>query len=344
MQPFRTLFKFIRIPLLTAGLLYGGAVYAQETPAIGAGDTVTGTLSDDASNFNYDVVTPSEGLLFTATSDTFTPTLGLAYASGVGGSISVSYDGDVGNPLFIPPLVEGQDVQLQVTSNSFPAEGDFTLTAVAVEVTPVTVGESVDGTIGADGEPQYFSFEAELGKLVTITAQGGEFDTHLQLFAPGSVRSIAADKDGGVGYDPEIYQAVVTGMGTGYIEVASAFSGESGSFTLSVTVSDPPSFDAETPATVRLGGQRGTGVVTFGGVAGGQSEVTVSSAGGETDGAQIAIFQDGVLLASENHFDAEDGAVFMLSTTSDSPVYIIIVADTTFDEADEGQFTVSLAG
>ena len=232
----------------------------RKRPTIGAGDTITGTLSDDASNFNYDIATPSEGLLFTATSDTFTPTLGLAYASGIGGSISVSYDGDVGNPLFIPPLVEGQDVQLQVTSTSFPAEGDFTLTAVAVEVTPVNVGESVDGEIAVDGTPQYFSYEAELGKLVTITAQGGEFDTRLQLFAPGSVRSVAADNDGGVGYDPEIYQAVVTGAGTGYIEVAPAFAGESGSFTLSVTVSDPTSFDAATPAAVRLGGQRGTGV------------------------------------------------------------------------------------
>jgi hypothetical protein len=218
------------------------------------------------------------------------------------------------------------------------------LTAVAVEVTPVTVGESVDGTIGADGTPQYFSFEPELGKLVTITAQGGEFDTRLQLFAPGSVRSIAADNDGGVGYDPEIYQAVVTGAGTGYIEVAPAFSGESGSFSLSVTVSDPPAMDASTPTTIRLGGDRVTGVVSFAGVAGGEAQVTVSSAGGETDGASIAIYQNGVLLASEDRFDAEDSAVFMVSTTSDSPVYVIIVADTTFDEADEGQFAVSLAG
>lgn len=344
MQPFSKLFKWIRITLLTAGLLYTGAVYAQDSGTITAGDTVTGTLSDDASNFNYDIVTPSEGLLLTATSDTFTPTLGLAYASGVGGSISVSYDGDVGNPLFIPPLADGQDVQLQVTSNSFPAEGDFTLTAAAVAVTPVTVDESVAGSIGADGAPQYFRFEAELGKLVTITAQGGAFDTRLQLFTPGSVRSVAADNDGGVGYDPEIYQTVVTGSGTGYIEVAPAFSGESGTFTLSVTVSDPPAFDAAAPVTLRLGGQRGTGVVMFAGVAGGQAEVTVSSAGGETDGAVVAVYQDGVLLASENRFDAEDGAVFMISTTSDSPVYVIIVADTTFDEADEGQFTVSVAG
>jgi hypothetical protein len=343
MQSFRTLFKLLCIPLFTAGLLYAGTLYAQESSSIQAGDTVTGTLSEDASNFNYDIITPNSGLLFTATSDTFTPALGLAYASGVGGNISVSYDGDVGNPLFIPPLAEGQDVQLQVTSNSFPAEGDFTLTAVAVEVTPVTIGEAVAGSIAADGAPQYFSFEAELGKLVTVTAQGGEFDTRLQLFAPASVRSVAADNDGGLGYDPEIYRAVITGAGTGFIEVAPGFAGESGSFSLSVTVSDAPTLDAATPAILRLGGQRGTGVLMFSGAAGAQAEVTVSSAGGDTDGASIAVYQDGVLLASENRFDAEDGAVLAVSTSSDSPVYVMITADTSFGEADEGQFTVSLA-
>ncbi len=337
-------FKLIPIPLLTIGLLYGSMVNAQESATIAAGDTATGTLSDDASNFSYDIVTPSGGLLLTATSDGFTPTLGLAYASGIGGNISVSYDGDVGNPLFIPPLIEGQDVQVQVTSNSFPAAGDFTLTAVAVEVMPVSAGEAVDGSIGANGAPQYFSFEAELGKLITVTAQGGEFDTRLQLFTPGSVRSVAADNDGGVGYDPEIYQAVVTGEGTGYIEVAPAFAGESGSFSLSVIMSDATTFDASAPAILRLGGQRGTGVLSFAGVAGGQAEVTVSSAGGDTDEAEIVIYQDGVLLASENSFDAEDGAVFMLSTPSDSPVYVIITADKRFDVSREGQFVVSLAG
>jgi hypothetical protein len=339
----RRLIRPFVLTIFMIGLIGGAALAVQDSTPIVAGETYSGTLSDDASSFNFDILPSDTPLLLTATSSTFTPTLGMGYASGVGGSISVSFDGDVGNPLFVPPLAQGQDVQVQVTSTSFPAEGDFTLTAVAVEAPPVNIGETVEGAIGADGTPQYFSFAAEAGKLVTVTAQGGEFDTRLQLFAPGSVRRVAEDNDGGVGYDPEIYRAVLAADGSGYIEVAPAFAGESGSFSLSVTVSDPPTLGANTPSSIRLGGSRGMAALTYSVTAGQTTQVTVNSAGGETDGAVIAVYQDGALLASESSFDTEDGATLSVTSPSDSPVYVIITADTTFGEADEGQSAVSLS-
>jgi len=330
------------LTILMIGLCAGATVVAQEGTPIVAGDTMSGTLTDDVSSFNYDLTPSDSAVLLTATSDEFTPTLGLAYASGEGGSISVSFDGDVGNPLFIPPLAEGANAQLQVTSNRFPAEGTFTLTATAVDAPPVSANEAVAGTIDADGAPGYFSFQAELGKLVTVTAQGGAFDTRLQLFTPGSIRSTAADNDGGVGYDPEIYQAVLTGGGTGYIEVAPAFAGESGSFTLSLAVSDPPTLDENSSVLIRLGGSRGTGALMFSGVAGGKAEVTVRSVGGDTEDAIIAMYQDGVRLIWDDRFDPASSGGYQMDTQTDSPVYIIVTADTAFDEANEGQFEVSL--
>jgi hypothetical protein len=343
MLQLRRLIRPILLAIFMSAIIGSAALALQDSTPIVAGETYTGTLSDDASAFNYDLPASDTPLLLTATSSTFTPTLGMGYASGIGGSISVSFDGDVGNPLFVPPLAEGQDVQVQVTSTSFPAEGDFTLTAVAIEAVLVTLGETVEGAIGADGTPQYFSFPAEAGKLVTVTAQGGEFDTRLQLFVPGSVRRVAEDNDGGVGYDPEIYRTVLAGGGTGYIEVASALAGESGSFRLSVTVSDPPTLGANTPSSIRLGGSRGMAALTYAVTAGQTTQVTVNSVGGETDGAVIRVYQDGALLASENRFDAEDGATLSVTSPSDSLVYVIITADTTFGEADEGQFAVSLS-
>jgi len=344
MPRFNSVKRTILLTILIAKLIGGSlSLAAQESTPIAAGDTMTGTLNEDTSSFNYDLLPSATPLLLTATSEDFTPTLGLAYASGTVGSISVSFDGDVGNPLFIAPLPEGQDAQVQVTSNRFPVSGDFTLTAVAVETTPINAGETTEGTISLDGTPQYFSFDARLGQLVFATVQGGGFDTRLQLFAPGSIRSVAADNDGGAGYDPEIYQAVITRTGTSYLEVAPAFAGESGSFTLSLTLADPPVLEENVPTTIRLGGSRGTGALMFPFAAGGKFEVTIASLSGDTEGATIAIYQDDIRLIWEDRFDPENApAVFQMDTRSDNPVYIIITADTTFDQANEGQFEVNL--
>jgi len=346
MRPFIGYARLLPWIVLTILLLSTVIVHAaQDAQPIALGETLTGALTTDVNSFNYDLAAADTPVLLTATAETFLPTLGLAYTNTQGGGFSVSFDGDVGNPVFIPPLVDGNSVQVQVTSNSFPAEGDFTLTAAPVDTTPIGVGESVAGELGADGAPQYFSFEAELGKLLTVTAQGGAFDTRLQWFAPGSVRSTAGDNDGGVGYDPEIYQAVITGSGTSYIEVAPAFADEGGRFTLSLALSEPPVLDEVTPTVIRLGGSRGTGVLMFQGMAGGTAQVTIRGVGGDTEGATIAVYQDGVRLVWDDRFQAgEAGSLYQLNTPTDNPAYLIITADTTFDEPDAGQFEVILAG
>lgn len=334
--------RLMRISVVAAALLTSVVIaHAQETPAITAGDTFTGTLSDDAASFNYDLARSGTPILITVTATDFKPTLGLALSGGQGGSISVSFDGDVGNPLFIPPLPEGTAAQIQVTSTQFPAAGDFSVSAVAVEAAPIGAGETLDGAIGADGTPQFFTFDAQVGKLVTVTAAGGTFDTGLKLFAPGAIQSTAADSDGGIGYDPEIYQAVLSDSGAGYIEVAPAFAGEGGPFQVTLTVGDPPTLEENAPATLRLGGGRGSGGLMFAGAAGGKAEITVRGVGGDPEDAAIAAYQDGIRLVWDDGFDPESSGVYQLDTQTDSPVYIIITADTRFDEYREGQFEVS---
>src|SRR6266542_1344386 len=118
--------RILRIPVLTAALLLGSIIVnAQDATPIAAGDTFSGILSDTVSNFSYDLTHSATPMLITATSSEFTPTLGLALSGGQAGSFRVSFDGDVGNPLFIPPLPEGTTAQVQVTSNQIPAKGYF---------------------------------------------------------------------------------------------------------------------------------------------------------------------------------------------------------------------------
>jgi hypothetical protein len=335
--------RILRIPVLTAALLLCGIIVtsAQDATPIAAGDTFSGILSDTVSNFSYDLTRSGAPILITATSSDFIPTLGLALSGGGAGGFSVSFDGDVGNPLFIPPLPEGTIAQLQVSTSQFPAAGFFTVTAVAVDATPIRAGETLDGEIGADGVPQFFAFDAQVSKLVTVTAQGGALDTSLKLFAPGAIKSSAADTDGGVGLDPEIYQAVLAGSGVGYIEVAPAFGGDSGRFKLTLSISDPPTLDENSPSTLRLGGERGSGGLMFAGTASGKAEITVHGIGGDTSDATIAVYQDGIRLIWDDHYDPEGSGTYQIDTQTDSPVYIVITADTRFDAFKVGQFEVS---
>jgi hypothetical protein len=335
--------KLTGVLLLASGLMVGVARAIQNTTAIAAGDSLAGTLTSDVNSSNYDLTPGDKPVMVAATSAEFTPTLGLALANSSGGGFSVSFDGNVGNPFFIPPLSQGQSVQIQVGSRVIGEGGAFTLSVTPVDASPIHAGESIDGTIDADGTPQYFSFQGELGKLVTITAAGGSFDTRLKWYAPGSAKSSAADNDGGVGYDPEIYQAVLTASGTSYIEVMPAFTGESGSFKLALTVSDPPGLQENSPTPLRLGGGRGTGVLTFAGMTGGKAQVSIASMGGDTEGAKIWIYQDGVQLSLLDRFDPEKSpSVFQMDTKTDNPVYVFIIANTSFGEPNEGQFEVTL--
>lgn len=336
--------RILRLVGLSA-LLLGAVVASAQDGTIKAGDTYTGTLSNETASFNYDLTRTTTPILISVTATDFPPTLGLALSGSQNGSISVSFDGDVGNPLFIPPLPEGTAAQIQVTSTQFPAEGDFSVSAVAVQTAPIGAGETLDGEIGAaDGLPAFFSFDAQVGKLVTVTAAGNGFDTRLKLFAPGAILSTAQDNDGGLGYDPEIYQAVLSGSGAGYIEVAPAFAGDSGKFQVTLTVSDPPTLDENAPTIIRLGDSRGSAGLMFTGAAGGKAEITVKSAGGDTSDAKIAVYQDGIRLVWEDRYDPEDSGTYQIDTTTDSPVYIIVTADTRFDEYKEGQFEVSFKG
>jgi hypothetical protein len=338
----RQLTRIMRTPVIAAVVLSSILIAsAQDSKTISAGDTFTGTLSDDVSNYSYDLTRARTPLLITATSSDFTPSLGLALSGGGAGGFSVSFDGDLGNPLFIPPLPDGTTAQLQVSTTQFPASGDFTVTAVGVDAAPINAGETLDGEIGADSVPQFFAFDAQVGKLVTVTAQGGTFDTSLKLFAPGAIKSSAADSDGGVGLDPEIYQAVLTGSGVGYIEVSPAFGGDSGTFKLALTVSDPPTLDENSPTTLRLGGERGSGGFIFAGTPGGKASISVDGVSGDTTGAMIAVYQDGIRLAWDDQYDPDSSEPYEVATPTDSPVYIVITADSRFDEFETGEFEVS---
>src|SRR5258706_1423890 len=115
------LIRTLRLPVIAAVLLTSIFVgTAQDSKTISAGDTYSGTLSDDVSNFSYDLTRSRTPILITATSSDFTPSLGLALSGGQGGGFSVSFDGDVGNPLFIPPLPDGTTAQVQGSTSQFP--------------------------------------------------------------------------------------------------------------------------------------------------------------------------------------------------------------------------------
>lgn len=121
----------------------------------------------------------------------------------------------------------------------------FTTMSCLVVITPIWVGETINGNLSAsDCESSYrsgsyadkYSFNASSGDMISIETNAS-FDTYLYLIGPsGSV--VAQDDDGGSGLNSRIPPGsgwyTLPSTGTYTIEATSYRSGQTGSYTLSL--------------------------------------------------------------------------------------------------------------
>ena len=89
--------------------------------------------------------------------------------------------------------------------------------ALPAQVTPVTLGETVRGTIAADDQRladghlyDVYSFQGEAGTVVTVTLRSEAFDSYLVLARASGVitEEVAADDDSGGGTDARIVHSL----------------------------------------------------------------------------------------------------------------------------------------
>lgn len=171
--------------LITLVLMVSNGVFAQAAPTpIAVGDTVEGTRTD-ADN-DYSISLEAGQLIFIAvTAVDFDSNVTVLDASGV----QVAYDDDSAgerNPyvaFFVPATGE---YIIRVGAFFGEGAGPFTLSVTLGEVTPVTLNTPVD--VAFTGAPMFYSFEANAGDVVTISAVNDNFVTaDLALTGPDGV-------------------------------------------------------------------------------------------------------------------------------------------------------------
>lgn len=155
--------------LITLFLLMTSATFAQDV--IKVGDTVEGTRTD--SDIEYSIALEAGQLvIITVVSTDFDSNVAVLDSAGT----ELAYDDDSAgntNPylaFFVPATGE---YRIRVGAFFGQGSGAFTLTVVAGQVTAASVGSPLD--IQFDGTPQFFSFEANAGDVVTVTAANENF-------------------------------------------------------------------------------------------------------------------------------------------------------------------------
>ncbi len=120
------------------------------------------------------------------------------------------------------------------------SEGDFALTVESLPISPIAVGDELEGSVVGE-MPSFYRFEAEANTIVEIrVAAEEEFDTTLSLLDPEGFEF--AFNDDTYGLDPALENLLLPVDGT-YVAVVRSFlsDGETeGSFVISLAEGDVP--------------------------------------------------------------------------------------------------------
>lgn len=142
----------------------------------------------------------------------------------------------------IGPLTLPSTGTYAITATSFSrdAVGAFTLSLSRVELQQAVIGEPVSGSLTASDAQAFFTFEGNVGDVISITIES-DIDTNLTLNDPSNYFLIS-DEDGGSGVNPEITGYVLSQTGTFTVIVGSAV-GDTGEFTLTIAREELPSLN-----------------------------------------------------------------------------------------------------
>lgn len=145
------------------------------------------------------------------------------------------------------------------------AEGSFILTLDKTDIQAISYGDDVELSLTPSDQALYFTFEGTSGDLVSISVDSdNSIDTSLALNDPYNSQ-IASDEDSGSGFDPEIFQQILSTTGTHTIALFVSAPG-TGKITLSLDYTPPPSLD-DGVLTLTFGDTQYSRAVTFTAVA-----------------------------------------------------------------------------
>lgn len=157
-------------------------------------------------------------------------------------------------------------------SAGVPSETNLAPCTSSSSITPIAVGQTLTGQLGAgdctlqDGSfADLYSFSGTAGQQIAVTLNSADFDAYLLLRSDVTGTSIVEDDNGGGGTSARIplgsgfFSLPATGS---YIILANSLTaGQTGNYTLSLTGSNSCTYSL-TPASATIGGAGGSGSFT----------------------------------------------------------------------------------
>ncbi len=276
---------------------YTLSVSEQQLNHIEYSQSVNGQLTSDQFSADY-VFSGQSGdvIVATETSGDFDSELYLLDSNGN----QLTYNDDSGGTLnsMIGPytLPSTGSYTLRVSSIDGSSTGAYTVTLNKAEVNNVSYDTPTEVNFTTSDSGKYFTFEGTSGDLVTISADsGGSIDTSLTLSDPNGYQ-VASDDDGGSGFDPEIYQQLLSSTGTYTVALTAAAPG-SGKVTLTVKHTLPPSLD-EGPQSMAFSSSVNSHAVMFTATAGENVRLTLHLTSGQSGAPSVTVMQGDTTLAS----------------------------------------------
>ena len=354
--------------------------------SISIGGTVTGSLSSGDCNAPNRSQSRADLYTFTGTSgqevtiamDGGTLTDPYLNLVGPNGSVVISNDdGGSGRNSLITDAVLTSSGTYTIEATAFAGQtGTYTLSMVATAPPPtgscstsgISIGGTVSGTLGdsdcaAPNRPQsradLFTFTGAAGQEVTIAMDGGTL-TDPYLFLVGPDNSVVAENDdGGTNRNALIDDVTLPSSGT-YTIQATAFSGQTGSYQVSLTGTSP-STPTPTGCTLTLIGsgetlsgtlddgdcrapnRDGSPAELFQFQSGGGKVVTISMEGGTlSDPYLVLVAPDGSVVSEDD--DSGDGFNALLSGVTLPGQTGFYTIEATSWAGENGTYTVSLTG
>lgn len=161
-----------------------------EVSSVEIGDEIEGAITEDQPTALYFIDAEVGQLLVVAVeSDDFDTQLALDPVSGQDVIQEFNDDFGEGTNSQIGPTLIAEGGRYVVTVSSFFEDeaGSFTLSVSEAEALPLEVGEAARGEVTADASEQFYSFQAEEGQQLTISATAVEdADLVLDLYNPGA--------------------------------------------------------------------------------------------------------------------------------------------------------------
>lgn len=106
---------------------------------------------------------------------------------------------------------------------------------------PIALGDTLTGSLNADGQVDLWTFEARAGDIVTINMRSSTpqyLDSFLELVSPGGL-TLIVDDDSGTGLDAQIANYVLPEDGT-YTIRSSGLNNSRGSYNITLQAGRPP--------------------------------------------------------------------------------------------------------